>query len=152
MKKNLLIAFLSFIISCTSQKSIEYHITKGDAQSKLIENIKNYENIGYDIFLIFGRENEYNLIDIIPTKDKKEKKVQGLKLSETNRKLMVNGRYYYVFFDFDNELAATIKEEMEDGKKVQIVKKITPIYDHATTLYFDKDWNFIKKSSLINFK
>ena len=152
MKKNLLIAFLSFIISCTSQKSIEYHITNGDAQSKLIENIKNYENIGYDIFLIFGRENEYNLIDIIPTKDKKEKKVQGLKLSETNRKLMVNGRYYYVFFDFDNELAATIKEEMEDGKKVQIVKKITPIYDHATTLYFDKDWNFIKKSSLINFK
>ena len=152
MKKNLLIAFLSFIISCTSQKGIEYHITKGDAQSKLIENIKNYENIGYDIFLIFGRENEYNLIDIIPTKDKKEKKVQGLKLSETNRKLMVNGRYYYVFFDFDNELAATIKEEMEDGKKVQIVKKITPIYDHATTLYFDKDWNFIKKSSLINFK
>ena len=152
MKKIILIAFLSLIISCTSQKSIEYHITKGNAQSKLIENIKNYENVGYDVFLIFGKENEYNLIDVIPTKNKKEKKVQGLKLSETNRKLIVNGKYYYVFFDFDNELAATVKEDIEDGEKVQIVNKTTPIYDQATTLYFDKDWNFIKKSSLINFK
>ncbi len=102
MRKILLLIFLSFVVSCTLQKDIEYHFTKGNAQSKLIEDIKNYENSGYNVFLIFGKEEGYNIIDIVPDINKNEK-VQGLKLSETNRKLMLNGKYYYVFFDFDNE-------------------------------------------------
>ena len=157
MKKILLIAFLSFIISCTSQKSIEYHFTKGNAQSKLIENIKNYENIGYDIFFILGKEDGYNIVDIVPIRDK-NKKVQGIKLNQTNRKLILNNKPYFVFFDYDYELGATkrkaTKEEENDvgESNLYIITKQNNIYDYATTLYFDKNWNFVKKSSLIKFK
>lgn len=151
MKKTLLL-LLFIITSCISQKSIEYHISKGNTQSILVENIKNYKQIGYDVFLILGYEDKFKTIDIVPTKNLNKKLVQGIKVTSSNRKLYLAGNYYNVFFDYDNELAGKIRKTTEDGEQHETLQKETTIYDNATTLYFDEDWNFIKKSSLIKFK
>ena len=37
------------------------------------------------------------------------------------------------------------------GEKLLAYNKLAVIHEHAVTLYFDKQWNFDKKSSLINY-
>lgn len=150
---------LLFTFSCSSIQSLVYEIPNTEAKNKIEEEVQLLLKYKKDIFIILEGSNNYGyIVTIVPTNDIEANNVLNLNIKNTNRVLDINFKHYYIFFSLDGELGAikrkASKEEEKDMEEdgIYIIQKQATIYDHATTLYFDKDWNFIKKSSLINFK
>ena len=145
-----IIAF--FLISCgtlsNSNKSLLYYLPNDKAKELITNEIDILKSVKKDVFLIFGKYQNGYKIQIVPTSDLKDN-IQNLKIIDSNRMLLLDNNKYIIVFDYDYEFGAIFKNETEEGKVVKVKRKKMYLYEYATTLYFDENWNFIKKQSLL---
>ena len=69
-----------------------------------------------------------------------------MRIDQTNRRTNIKGKNYYILFDFDYDLSLKKDKIIEDnGMEYDIVRSKNYLYDKIVTLYFDKNWNFVKQ-------
>lgn len=161
-KMRKIVMFLLFIlIGCKSYKTEETfsknevysYVIPLRAEKILYEKMKNFDNVFLELS---SNENGYSFF-VIPTKNIDDKYFGYLKISNSNRKILVNSKLYDLVFSSDVTLGAkidlskaqTITEQESEARKNEdeglIVNKKHPIYDRAILISFDKDWNVIIK-------
>ncbi|RED25012.1 hypothetical protein BD847_1751 [Flavobacterium cutihirudinis] len=152
MKKIIALMFVVSLISCGTSskinKSLLYDIPNNKTKELIIKEINVLKSLKKNAFLVFGKNKEGYTIQIIPTSDLKDN-IQNLKIKNSNRMIHLDDKYYLIVFDYDYELGATFNKETENGEIVIIKRKKMYLYDYASCLFFDDNWNFIKKQSLI---
>ena len=99
-----------------------------------------------DIFIILGYEEKFYKVSIVPTKNLKQTILFSMRIDQTNRRTNIKGKNYYILFDFDYDLSLKKDKIIEDnGMEYDIVRSKNYLYDKIVTLYFDKNWNFVKQ-------
>ena len=99
-----------------------------------------------DIFIILGYEEKFYKVSIVPTKNLKQTILFSMRIDQTNRRTNIKGKNYYILFDFDYDLSVKKDKIIEDnGMEYDIVRSKNYLYDRIVTLYFDKNWNFVKQ-------
>ena len=99
-----------------------------------------------DIFIILGYEEKFYKVSIVPTKNLKQTILFSMRIDQTNRRTNIKGKNYYILFDFDYDLSVKKDKIIEDnGMEYDIVRSKNYLYDKIVTLYFDKNWNFVKQ-------
>ena len=99
-------------------------------------------------------EENYFVLKIIPSDNLAEEKIGSLKVVNSNRYVDVKGTYYFLVFRTDASFGILSKEYITHpitGEKIMIYNCPVTVYEGANSLFFDKKWNFVKKSSLINY-
>ena len=165
MNRIVLIILLSISFSCNTEyfsknvkenNVLEYYFISGNVTemiSKAIEQfpkedifiILGYEEKFYDIFIILGYEEKFYKVSIVPTKNLKQTILFSMRIDQTNRRTNIKGKNYYILFDFDYDLSVKKDKIIEDnGMEYDIVRSKNYLYDRIVTLYFDKNWNFVK--------
>ncbi|WP_409415791.1 hypothetical protein [Flavobacterium sp. PS2] len=159
--RKILMFLLFILIGCKSYKREETfsknevysYVVPHRAEKILYEKMKNFDNVFLELSF---NENGYSFF-IIPTKKNDNEYFGYLKISNSNRKILVNSKLYDLVFSSDVTLgskidlskAETISEQESGTRKNEdeglIVNKKTPIYDRAILVSFDKDWNVIMK-------
>ena len=79
-----------------------------------------------------------------------KEKIASLKVVNSNRFIEIDGSKYYVVLKYDAQFGIVSKEYITHpatGEKLLAYNKLAVIHEHAVTLYFDKQWNFVKKKS-----
>ncbi|MEB3005803.1 hypothetical protein [Capnocytophaga sp. G2] len=159
--------FLILFVSCkttintikrelpTSANSLEYHFPmKEETLSIVAQEIEKVKETSDDIFLMLDTEENYFVLKIIPSDNLVEEKIGSLKVVNSNRYVDVKGTYYFLVFRIDTSFGILSKEYITHpitGEKIMIYNCPVTIYEGANSLFFDKKWNFVKKSSLINY-
>ncbi|PAM92660.1 hypothetical protein B4N84_21230 [Flavobacterium sp. IR1] len=145
-----IIAF--FLISCgtlsNSNKSLLYDLPNDKAKELITNEIDILKSVKKNVFFIFGKNQNGFKIQIVPTSDLNDN-IQNLKIVNSNRMLLLGDKKYIVVFDYDYEFGAAFKNETVEGIVVNAKRKKMYLYDYATTLFFDDNWSFIKKESLL---
>jgi hypothetical protein len=155
----ILIISIFFIIGCKSYKK-EITLAKNEvytyviplkAEKALYDKIKYFDTV----FLELGHTEKGYSIFIIPTKNINNEYFGYLKVTNSNRKILVDSKLYDLVFDSDVTLGSKIdlsktqiiikhestkREDLENGL---VVNKRSPIYDHAVLVNFDKEWNVV---------
>lgn len=134
--------------SYNSKKKLLYDIPNNNTKELITNEINILKSLKKDVFLVFGKNREGYTIQIIPTLNLKDR-IQNFKVKNSNRMILLGTNYYILTFDYDYEFGATFGKEIENGEIVTVTRKKMYLYDYATSLYFDDNWNFIKKQSLI---
>lgn len=154
MRKVLSSVILLLFISCKTT-SLEYYFPmEYSTLSKVAEEIKKVKSINSDVFLMFSVEGDFFVLKIIPSDNLRNEKIGSLKVINSNRFVEIEGCKYYIVNRADTWFGIVSKEYITHpatGKKVLAYNCLTKIYDGTNTLYFDREWNFVKKSSLINY-
>ena len=165
MKK--IFIFLILFVSCkttintikrelpTNANSLEYHFPmKEETLSIVAQEIEKVKETSNDIFLMLDTEENYFVLKIIPSDNLAEEKIGSLKVVNSNRYVDVKGTYYFLVFRIDTSFGILSKEYITHpitGEKIMIYNCPVTVYEGANSLFFDKKWNFVKKSSLINY-
>ena len=93
-----------------------------------------------------GYEEKFYKVSIVPTKNLKQTILFSMRIDQTNRRTNIKGKNYYILFDFDYDLSLKKDKIIEDnGMEYDIVRSKNYLYDKIVTLYFDKNWNFVKQ-------
>ena len=93
-----------------------------------------------------GYEEKFYKVSIVPTKNLKQTILFSMRIDQTNRRTNIKGKNYYILFDFDYDLSVKKDKIIEDnGMEYDIVRSKNYLYDKIVTLYFDKNWNFVKQ-------
>lgn len=149
------IFFIISLLLFSCKTSLEYHFPmKNNSLQIVAEEIKKVKSVYKEIFLMFGTQDEYFVLQIIPCDNLHKEKIASLKVVNSNRFIEIDGSKYYVVLKYDAQFGIVSKEYITHpatGEKLLAYNKLAVIHDHAVTLYFDKQWNFVKKSSLINY-
>ncbi|PWB21930.1 hypothetical protein [Flavobacterium sp. HTF] len=155
MKKIIVLINIISLVSCgissKINKSLLYDIPNNNTKELIIRELNILKSLKKNAFLVFGKNKEGYTIQIIPTSDLKEN-IQNFKVKNSNRMIHLDDKYYLVVFDYDYEFGATFREETENGEIVIVKRKKMYLYDYTSCLFFDDNWNFIKKQSLIQNK
>ena len=147
MKKivlNLVVLFL--ISSCANchQNYLQYHIANNNAILTLEKEINSLKYLRREIILVFGSDGDFNKITIIPITNH-DNKIQNLLIKNTNRIINIANNKCYIVFDFDYSLGVTESKIVEDGEHFTKKEKKVYINEYSVNLYFDKNWDYIKK-------
>lgn len=133
-----LISILTF--SCSVNKTLEYHVSNGNAVKPLREKIELLKKLNREIIFVFDREDSLNTITLIPITDKH---IQNFSVANSNRYMIIGGHKYTVVFGFDYDLGVRREELYEEGVlNIKMHKKVN-INEYAIKLCFDKKWNFL---------
>ena len=151
MKKFMMFISL-FCISCYHQKiieSLQYDIPSDRALQSINNEIQLFKTKKFDAFLIMEKNDAGYKITIVPSSDLKGESIQNLKIRNTNRFIKIDGKDYYLVFDYDYKFGAKFEKDIGEDGEVDIIKRHTGyIYHYATTLYFDKDWNLTNRTGV----
>jgi len=124
---------------------LEYHFKKGNAEEIITKYVNKY--IEEDFFIILGYEKDMYKVGIVPTKDINQVVLFSMRINQTNRKVKIGKKSYYILFDFDYELSGETDKIVEDnGKEYNIIRRKAYLYDRMHILHFDKNWNFIEET------
>ena len=153
MNRIVLIILLLILFSCNTERLsknvresnvLEYYFIRGNVTEMISKAIEQFPK--EDIFIILGYEEKFYKVSIVPTKNLKQTILFSMRIDQTNRRTNIKGKNYYILFDFDYDLSVKKDKIIEDnGMEYDIVRSKNYLYDKIVTLYFDKNWNFVKQ-------
>lgn len=159
MKKAVVILVIFFMTGCKSYRrdpnlmnsEVYSYVIPLKAEKALYEKIKYFDNV----FLELDYTDTGYSVFLIPTKNINDEYFGYLKVTNSNRKILINTKLYDLVFNSDitlgskidlNKVQTILKQEStkrEDEENVLVVNKRYPIYDRAVLINFDKEWNLI---------
>lgn len=142
IKVYLFIFIIGLVSSCSSNRTLEYFIPNNETNIIIQKEINNLKGFNREIILVLDKDNSNNVLTLVPVTDKF---IQKFNLRRTNRTITINSSKYNVVFGFDYELGVKKEFVNEDGEQIIKYNKKVYINEYSIKLYFDKNWNFIKK-------
>jgi len=138
----LYIILIGVFNSCSTSRILEYHIPNDNASLIIQKEIDNLSRLNKKLILALDRDNSNNTLTLIPTTNQF---IQNFNIKHSNRVIDINGKKYNIVFRFDYELGTTKKKINEDGKETIEYHRKVFINEYAVKLYFDRNWNFLRK-------
>lgn len=128
--------------SCSGTRTLAYFIPNNETQKIIQNEINNLKSFNREIIFVLDKDQSNYVITLVPVTNRF---IQNFDIRRTNRKIALNNSRFDVVFGFDYELGVEKEVVKEDGEDVTRYHKKVQINEYSTKLYFDQNWNFIKK-------